>query len=171
MGSALSGKKINTMPLAYISELAARSFKSNAGVYVISEHAPTKKGVRLVKIGRSIDVRKRLNAYHICFPQGFDIWMLIKLSDETKELSKPQRIEVLERRLFTELMHMNLVNSARGFHEYFVVKTDQDFESLKEAVERIAMNHRPFTVYPPITEWKKGTQYHEFEIDGERVVV
>ena len=69
-GSALShplhrpAKK--QMPLAYISELAARNFKSNAGIYIISEHAPTKKGVRLVKIGRSIDVRKRLNAYHIC---------------------------------------------------------------------------------------------------------
>ena len=162
------------MPLAYISELAARNFKSNAGIYIISEHPPTKKGIRLVKIGRSIDVRKRLNAYHICWPQGFHIWMLIKLSDKTRELAKPQRIEVtkvLEKRLFDELMHMNLVHPSRRFHEFFVVKTDQDFESLKEAVERIAMNYRPFTVYPPITEWKKGTQYHEFEIDGERVVV
>jgi len=162
------------MPLAYITELAARNFKSNAGIYIISEHAPTKKGVRLVKIGRSIDVRKRLNAYHICWPQGFHIWMMIKLSDKTRELAKPQRIEVakvLEKQLFTELMHMNLVNPARRFHEYFVIRNNQDFESLKEAVERIALNYRPFTVFPPIITWKKGTQYNEFEIEGEKVIV
>ncbi len=92
-----SCQKNKTMPLAYISELAARNFKSNAGIYIISEHPPTKKGIRLVKIGRSIDVRKRLNAYHICWPQGFHIWMLIKLSDKTRELAKPQRIEVSAR--------------------------------------------------------------------------
>jgi hypothetical protein len=162
------------MPLAYISEISARNFKSNAGIYVISKHPPTKKGVRLVKIGRSIDVRKRLNDYHICFPQGFEIWMVIKLSDKTRELAKPQRIEVtkvLEKRLFAELIHMNLVHPSRRFHEYFVIKSKQDFESLKEAVERIALNYRPFTVFPPITEWKKGTQYNEFEIDGEQVTV
>ena len=66
---------------------------------------------------------------------------------------------------------MNLVHPSRRFHEYFVIRNNQDLESLKEAVERIAMNYRPFTVYPPITERKKGTQYNEFEIDGEKVIV
>ena len=162
------------MPIKYIPELAAKRFQSNAGIYVISEHPPTKKGPKFVKIGRSIDIRKRLNDYHLCFPNGFFVWMLIKMSPKTRELAKPQRIEVskvLEKQLFQELMHMNLVNDARRFHEYFVIKTAQDLEGLKEAVERIAMNYRPFTVFPPVLEWEQGTAYKDFLIDGERVIV
>ena len=162
------------MPLKYITEIAARNFPSNAGIYVISPDPPTKKGAKHVKIGRTIDIRKRLNEYHICWPYGVHIWMVIKLSPETRALAKPVKIEatkVLERKVFAELIHLNLVSPSRRFHEYFVIKNEQDFESLKEAIERIALNHRPVTEYPPVTTWKKGTAFKDFLIDGERVVV
>ena len=162
------------MPLKYIPELSKKYFPSNAGVYVISEDPPTKNGPKKVKIGRSIDIRKRLNSYHICFPEGFHIWMVMKLSPETTAVPRKARLQatkVLESRVFAELVHLNLVNDARRFHEYFVIRTDQDLESLKEAVERVTLNGRPVTEWPPVTEWKKGTQYDEFLIDGEKVLV
>jgi hypothetical protein len=160
------------MPLKYIPELAARSFKSNAGIYVISEHPPSKRGIKLVKIGRSIDLRKRLNSYHICFPEGFHVWMVIKLSPETLKLTKKERIhvtKVLEQRVFLELMHINLVNDARRFHEYFKITTSADFELLKESIERVSLGARPYTEYPPIVDWRHGTAYDHFLIEGEVV--
>jgi hypothetical protein len=161
------------MPLKYISEIAARNFPSNAGIYVISPDAPSKQGPKNVKIGRSINIRKRLNDYHICWPEGFHIWMVIKLSPKTRALTKKDKIEitkVLEKKVFDELIHLNLVGPARRFHEYFVIG-DDDFEALKEAIERVAIDHRPITDFPPITTWKKGTAYQDFEIDGEKVKV
>ena len=160
------------MPLKYIREISAREFPSNAGIYVISDSLPSKRGVRLVKIGRSIEMRKRLNSYHLCHPLGFHVWMVIKLVPETKNLTKKDRIhvtKVLEQRVFRELMDINLVNDARRFHEYFKITSNDDLERLKEAIERVTLGGRPYTEWPAITEWRDGTAYDHFLIEGEDV--
>ena len=163
------------MPLKFIPELSSTNFPSDAGIYVISADPPTKRGARLVKIGRSIHMRKRLNDYHICFPNGFHIWMVIKLAPGVnKKVTKKQLINVtasLERRVFAEIINLNLVNDARRFHEYFTITTKADMETLKESIERVTMNFQPVTEWPPITEWVQGTKYDEFLIDGEQVVL
>ena len=127
-----------------------------------------------MKIGRSIDIRKRLNAYHICWPEGFHIWMVLKLDPRARALPKRVKIEVtkvLEKKVFAELIHLNLVSPARRFHEYFVIESDSEMELVKEAMERVAMDHLPITEFPPVTEWKNGTAYNDFLIEGERVIV
>ena len=163
------------MPLKFIPELSSTNFPSDAGIYVISADPPTKRGPKLVKIGRSIHMRTRLNSYHLCYPNGFHIWMIIKLAPGVnKKVSKKQLINVtasLERRVFGELIHLNLIGPARKFHEFFTITTEADMATLKEAVERVTMNFQPVTSWPAITEWEEGTAYREFLIDGQQVIL
>ena len=71
---------------------------------------------------------------------------------------------IIEKAVFRELMHLNLINSARRFHEYFKIETPDDFEALKEAIERVTMNQLPITEWPAITEWK-DSHYEDFTIN------
>ena len=158
------------MPLKYIPELTPKSNPSNAGIYAICEHPPSHAGPRNVKIGRSIDLRKRLNDYHICFPHGFHIYMLIKLAPATVELSKKQRIAItafMEKKIFAILDDLNLVGPARHYHEYFVIKNAADLQEMRDAFSFVASKSQPYSVFPPIFSWRNGTAYDHFLIDGQ----
>ena len=55
------------MPIADILELR---HTSNAGLYAISPEPPSKKKTSF-KAGRSVNIKKRLNDYHMCFNEGY----------------------------------------------------------------------------------------------------
>jgi hypothetical protein len=73
------------------------------GLYIISGSSKLTRNT-LFKVGRSINLRSRLNSYHICFPEGFFIYALV-IAIPVEPLVKPrtlwiQRTNTLEKELF-----------------------------------------------------------------------
>ena len=56
------------MPIVKLKEFKVRQ----VGIYVISPQSPENDTISF-KIGRTIQMNKRLNGYHLCFPDGFYI--------------------------------------------------------------------------------------------------
>ena len=66
------------MPIADIPELKK---VSNAGLYCISPEPPCNKEQNF-KLGRTIDLKNRLNSYHLCYNSGFYIYCVLPLSNK-----------------------------------------------------------------------------------------
>ena len=64
------------MPLVKLKEFQKRQ----SGVYIISDQAPEDEKIKY-KIGRTIYMNKRLNSYHICYPDGFFIYKALLLNE------------------------------------------------------------------------------------------
>ncbi len=75
--------------------------KKTAGLYVISPQHPSV--VNQYKVGRSVDLRTRLNGYSICFPKGFYIYGIIILKNTTPKNKLLERTIDAEKKLFTLL--------------------------------------------------------------------
>ena len=94
------------MPIDDIPELRNTS---NAGLYAISPQPPSKK-LTDFKLGRSVNVKKRLNDYHICFNKGYWIYCVLPLTkdlyNEDPLVERKKKILALTRRLETELFRI-----------------------------------------------------------------
>ena len=69
------------------------------GLYVISPEPPEKHPT-LFKIGKSINLKRRLNSYHICFPQGFYIYTLLIAKTAKNRQKRIDEVGSLETSLF-----------------------------------------------------------------------
>ena len=74
------------MPIVKLKELKVRL----VGIYVISPQAPEDNKISF-KIGRTIQMNKRLNGYHLCFPDGFYIYKALMLNDTFKTQTKEEK--------------------------------------------------------------------------------
>lgn len=72
--------------------------KKEPGIYILSPDPPGK--VSKFKIGRSVDLRKRINEYHICFPYGFYIYMICTIKHGENEKETLKRLKSLEKSMF-----------------------------------------------------------------------
>ena len=54
---------------------------TKGGLYALAEKHP-KKGRFPIKIGRTIDFKKRLNSYHLCFNSGFHLLAILPLKPQ-----------------------------------------------------------------------------------------
>ena len=138
------------------------------GIYVISRYAPEyKKDKKIFKIGRTILMNRRLNEYHLCFPNGFYIYCGLTLKNQ--KLSKKKSIDHLK--TIEENIHKKLreqdkhfKSSARRKHEWFY-----DFEAIKKALQECYEEHSKI-LNEPIIGFEEPF-YNHFVIDGTEEVV
>jgi hypothetical protein len=150
------------MPLAQIKELEG----NNSGIYVISPESPDDQK-RNFKIGRTINMRKRLNNFHICFNEGYYIYAVLPLADKYTQRTKDEKklaIEAtshIEKSVFEVLKKYNKTYSTRS------KKSEWYYATKAEVVRVLEMIHKtlPTHTKPPIIEWTDD-YLHEFEIDG-----
>ena len=67
------------MPIVKLKEFKVRQ----VGIYVISPQTPEDDKISF-KIGRTIQMNKRLNGYHLCFPDGFYIYTALMIHSKLK---------------------------------------------------------------------------------------
>ena len=149
------------MPLKKLKEFKKRQ----SGIYVISPQDP-KDDHLLFKIGRTIQMNKRLNGYHLCFPDGFWIYHSIMLNATYKTTTKAEKSKTLKKTIEIEkYIHQKLdkyrhESTTRRKHEWFHVDTVQ----LKQALIECHNEFISDTDYP-ILGFKEPF-YNEFYIDG-----
>ena len=154
------------MPLAKIYELER---SSKCGIYCISESPPEEKGKKMFKIGRSIEIKNRLNGYHLCFPNGFYIYfcLLVKKTEFSRKNADTKREGVvltseLETHIFDQLKHIQFENTTRNFHEWF--SDIETADTIKKAFMETHEEYKGLTE-APITEWRDSF-YDQYFIDG-----
>jgi len=142
------------MPIADIPELR---HTSNAGLYAISPTPPSKKKTSF-KAGRSVNFKKRLNDYHLCFNEGYYIYCILPivkdLYHEDPLAERKKKILALTRRLETELFklihhHMELYTTRTTKSEWYGM-TNAQLKQYFVRIHEILMF--PNTTVPPITQ-------------------
>jgi len=158
------------MPIADIPELRNTS---NAGLYAISPIPPSKK-LTDFKLGRSVNVKKRLNDYHICFNKGYWIYCVLPLVKdlyhEDPLVERKKKILALTRRLETALFDivkpdMQLETTRTKKSEWYKMtnaKLKSTFEQIHEQFPNVTL--------PPITRWEEPFMHH-FDDEGEQIEV
>ena len=129
------------MPLRDMQEL---SKLSPAGIYAFSQTKPG-KGRNLIKIGRTLSARSRLNGYHLCYNDGFYILAWLPLNAIIFDLRLKQTrknalvwTKKLEARVFKLLEGFNVKTSTRTFRsEWFRI-------SMKELHAVLNQTYREF---------------------------
>lgn len=151
------------MPLAKIKELQDVSL---AGIYAIS-HMKPKKGKIDFKVGRTIDFRKRLNGYHLCYNEGFYIYAVLPLQKHKYPLVDKHERKValsktveLEKRAHELLQKFNFTTSTRRKSEWFKA-TSAHIEKVFQQVHAEFHYH----TIAPITQWS-DPYIHVFDVDG-----
>jgi hypothetical protein len=150
------------MPIIKLEEFKDRQM----GVYVISADKPSKTGKNMYKVGRSIQMDKRLNSYHICFPDYFYVCKALMLDDGFTTKTKATKKKSLDMTIKIEKFIHNLLakyrykSSTRRKHEYFNCTEKVMDEALVETSEHFA----EYVGYP-IFGFKKPL-YNKFFVDG-----
>ena len=151
------------MPLARLKEFRNRQ----AGIYVISPQLPTDDTI-MFKIGRTIQMNKRLNGYHLCFPDGYYIYKALMLNDTYKTRLKTDKKKTLAKTIELEkFIHDQLEShrhksTTRTKHEWFSFTG-----SIQDIDKALIACHNEFktdTDYPIIQFSNKGF-YDYFYID------
>jgi len=157
------------MPVVDLLEFKNYPRKSPAGVYVISPDDVYEPNIRY-KIGHTIDMKNRLNNYHICFNDGFFIYHALLLKKEKyPNRTKKQRettfemTEKLEKFVHNKLKDINWKTHTRTWRsEWFM--TDSSDEQIKQALIDCHNEYKEDT-HPPILQFEKP-KYDKFFIDG-----
>jgi hypothetical protein len=153
------------MPVAKFTEFKHRK----AGIYVISPQPPTDDSIEY-KIGRTVQMEKRLNSYHICYNQGFYIYKAIMLNDLYKTKNKEDKaVSIAKTREVEKYLHdlldpINVKSTTRRFNEWFMSKKGSD-----EIDKALIKTHEKFkrdTEYPILGFKPSETFYNKFYIDN-----
>ena len=143
------------------------------GIYVISPQEPTDKEIGF-KIGRTIQMDKRLNDYHLCYNHGFYIYRALMLNDTYGRRSKAEKQAAIdmttkiEKHVHDLLKHINVKTPTRKYKsEWFL-----DSSKLEVIDKALIATHKKFekeTDYPLLGFYKPF--YNKFFIDGMEEVV
>ena len=133
------------MPLRDMQELKSLS---PAGLYAFSPTKPLVRGKTLMKIGRTVNCRTRLNQYHICYNEGFYIagWLplnAIQYDLRLKE-NRAHAIELtmrMEARMFTLLQRYNVKTTTRKYHSEWFNLTLKELHAAFNKVYREFIHH------------------------------
>ena len=105
------------MPI-YLPELKG---EKRAGLYIIS----ATKNAKHFKVGKSVDIQKRLDQYHLCFPTGFYIHgiLLMKKNSNfgqlfTRNVQKPKNLISYTAGIWEKMLVSNLID--KGAREVVV---------------------------------------------------
>jgi hypothetical protein len=135
------------------------------GLYCISEAGPNheNKNNFRIKIGMSINMRKRLQNYHTCWPYGFYIYGLVFCMGKTKK-----EILKLEKELFEKIIRKNpnyylRTKEISGAKEYF----NLPIKKLKEILVEFGNEHDVKSV----VDFKDEYVEKEFDEEEDGVVL
>ena len=150
------------MPIVKLNEFKYRQ----AGIYIICPEDPTLQEKNGYKIGRTIQMDKRLNSYHICFNGGMWICKALMLNDlyktrknDDKKATLAKTIEV-EKYIHKLLDKYNHTTSTRRKSEWYICTDEVLNKALIETHKRFDRD----TDYP-IVGFKKPF-YNKFYIDN-----
>ena len=93
------------------------------GIYCLAPHIS--KGKYSMKIGRTVNFKDRLNAYHLCFNEGFHLLGILPLKDRLTKAERMKYVRELEKRVF-EIMkddRRTYPNRNRGSEWYITTMT------------------------------------------------
>ena len=160
------------MPVVRLKEFRTRQ----AGVYIISPQPPT-DDIIMFKIGRTIQMNKRLNSYHLCFPDGFYIYKALMLNDTYKapitKTNQKTRLKAdklnalaltikIEKIIHDKLEPYRHKSTTRTKHEWFTFTGG--LEEIDKALIACHNENKAETDYPIIQFSNKGF-YDYFYID------
>ena len=152
------------MPIVKLKEFKVRQ----VGIYVISPQAPEDDKISF-KIGRTIQMNKRLNGYHLCFPDGFYIYKALMLNDTFKTQSKEDKKKCIdmtrkiEKFIHDDLNGIRFQSTTRTKHEWFVIDENITIQRISDALLKAHEHFKNETDYP-IQKFSKDF-YGKFFID------
>ena len=115
-----------------IPQLPATSKKS--GIYIISQEpiGTDMNKVITCKIGRSVDLKRRLNQYFLCYPTGYWIYALLYIHTKgiTKNGMLMHNIDT-ETAIHNYFISQQLKTSSRLFNEWFSISYNDITKCLK----------------------------------------
>lgn len=157
---------------AFIPELKG---KRRAGLYAITDDKdhPREHTVTGFKIGMTSDIKRRINDYHICFPDGMWIGALLCIKQgqdqiKTKEQKNALYLKnlALEKELFTMMKKFNYKTTTRTHRSEWFKCT---YEQVKDFFQKLHEKHPDLT--DPAIIWFDAKVPHitEYTIDGVKI--
>jgi hypothetical protein len=152
------------MPIVKLKEFKVRQ----VGIYVISPQAPEDNKISF-KIGRTIQMNKRLNGYHLCFPDGFYIYKALMLNDTFKTQTKEEKkksidmTRKIEKFIHDDLDGIRFQSTTRTNHEWFVIDENITIQRISDALLKAHQHFKKETDYP-IQKFREDF-YGKFFID------
>lgn len=97
----------------------AKFIKSEPGIYVITNIKLSNKYKKKYKVGKSINLRKRLDNYHTCFPskRGFWVYNLIILKKNINPRNFENRLHTFLRN-YPEIINVEMDTRVRKTEWY-----------------------------------------------------
>ena len=124
------------------------------GLYCLAPHLA--KGKFSMKIGRTINFHDRLNAYHLCFNEGFHLIAILPLKNRLTKKQRTQYVREMEKKVFEILKddQRTYPNRRRGSEWYATTIT-----KIKKAFKQVHLSSiKEDTFYnytlPPIFEFE-----------------
>ena len=115
-------KRMKKADYKYVIPQLSNSVKS--GIYFISQQDIGKNTskVMTVKIGRSTDLKRRLNQYHLCYPLGFHVYglMYVHTKNRPKNGLITHNIDT-EMEVHSYFKDKQLKTTARSYNEWFEI--------------------------------------------------
>ena len=153
------------MPIC-IPELQTANKKDTlGGIYIISTFKRDQQNFRC-KIGMSINSKRRLNGYHICFPKGFFIYGLWTITKDQlvkgRNRERYKQILKMEKEFHQTIKQYRMADLLSGSREWYEIPVGVAQKKLKAFVagKKIGTLHKNlFSVARRINE-------QDFVIDG-----
>ena len=152
-----------------INNLPFLTNQKRGGIYFLSPASPKvaetePEGKILIKIGKSNDIRTRLNQYFLCFPRGYYLYAVVLFNSRLKRETLQKQTNRLETELRKELNSFKITTVSRmqGRQEWFLM-------SIKD-MQRIAhdfKNEHSEWLNKVVIPKKESAFIHQFEIDDE----
>ena len=136
------------------------------GLYCLAPHIS--KGPYSMKIGRTVNFKDRLNAYHLCFNEGFHLLAILPLKDRLTKADKMKYVRLMEKAVF-EIMkddRRTYPNRKRG-SEWYITIMDK-VKSAFRAVHKASLKeggHYNYTL-PPMFDFKNAL-INVYNVEGK----
>ena len=124
------------------------------GIYCLS---PTiSKGRFSMKVGRTVNFKDRLNAYHLCFNEGFHLLGILPLKARVPEADRMKFVRIMEKKVFELLKddQMTYPNRRRG-SEWYTATMTKIKKAFKEVHKSSRQNRHQYTM-PPMFDFKNS---------------
>ena len=140
------------------------------GIYALAPDIPANKNTTFsIKVGRTIDFKKRLNSYHLCFNAGFRVIALLPLKNSTPEEQRKSRTMQLEK-LAGELLgkSRSYANRERRGSEWYDTTVPNIHRIFKEVHKNFKSGQYELTK-APIFQFDDN-YINIFEVDVEKSI-
>ena len=141
---------------------------TKGGIFALAQE--TKNGPFQMKVGRTIDFKKRLDQYHLCFNSGFKIIALLPLKNRTKPENRLKLSMELEKHAGEMLgkPRTYLNRKSRGSEWYFK-SVHQIHNVFKELHNTFKVDANHFLTEPPMLKFDDNF-INIFDVEGVKVI-